>query len=43
MLKFIAIQIVDNEDIKGMIFVVRQYEVITCIELDANIQPTDNR
>ena len=44
MLKFIAIQIVYDEDIKGMIFVVRQHEVITCIELYANIQltPTTN-
>ena len=32
MLKFIAVQLVDDEDVKGMIVVFRQHEVLTCIE-----------
>ena len=46
MLKFTEVQLVDDEDIKGMIFVVRQHKALACIELYANIQlhtlPTPN-
>ena len=46
MLKFTEVQLVDDEDIKGMIFVVRQHKALACIELYANIQlhtlPTTN-
>ena len=38
MIKFIAVQLVDNEDVKGMISVVCQHKALTCIELYANIQ-----
>jgi len=38
MLIFIVVQLVDNEDVKGIIFVIRQHEAFTCIELYANIQ-----
>ena len=46
MLKFIVVQLVDNEDIKGMILVIRQTEIIQFCELYANIKrntvPTPN-
>ena len=46
MLKFTAMQLIDDEDIKGVIFVVRQHEILSCIELYANIElhtlPTPN-
>ena len=38
MLKFTVVQLVDNEDVKGMISIVCQHEVLTCIELYAKIQ-----
>ena len=46
MLKFITVQLVDDEDVKGMIYVIRQYESLQCSELYANIKlhiiPTPN-
>ena len=46
MLKFTAIQLVDNKDLKGMISVIRQTEILQCCELYANIEhnivPTPN-
>jgi len=38
MLKFTSMKIVDNDDIKGMIDVIRQHEVFSSIELYASIE-----
>ena len=38
MLKFTTMQLIGNEDVKGMISVVCQHEILSCIELYANIQ-----
>ena len=38
MLKLIMVQLVDDKNFKGMIYVVRQHEAFRCIELYANIQ-----
>ena len=37
MLKFTAVQLVDDEDVRGMIFVINQSEILQCYELYANI------
>ena len=46
MLKFIAVQLVYDEDVKCMIFVIRQTDILQCCELYANIKrntlPTPN-
>ena len=38
MLKFIVVRLVDDEDVKGMIFVIRQSKILQCCELYANIE-----
>jgi len=38
MLKFKAVQLVDDKEVKGMIFVIRQSEILQCCELYANIK-----
>ena len=38
MLKFTIVKVVDDNDIKGMIVVIRQHEVLSSIELYANIE-----
>jgi len=38
MLKFIAVQLVDNEDMKGMISVIRQIKILQYCELYANVE-----
>jgi len=46
MLKFIAVQLVNNEDVKCMISIIRQTEILQSCELYANIKrstvPTPN-
>ena len=46
MLKFTAVQFVDNEDVKGTILVIHQTEILQCCKLYAyikrNIVPTLN-
>ena len=37
MLKFTAVQLVDDEDVKGIIYVARQHEILSSIELYASI------
>ena len=44
MLKFTTVHLVDNKDVKGMISVIRQTEILQCCELYVNIKvPTPNR
>jgi len=38
MLKFTAVQLVDNEDVIGMILVICQTKILQCFELYANIE-----
>ena len=38
MLKYIAFQLIDNEDMKDMISVIRQTEILQCCKLYANIE-----
>ena len=38
MLKFTTVQLVDIEDMKGMIYVIFQIETLQCCELYANIK-----
>ena len=38
MLKFKAVQLVDDKEVKGMIFVIRQSEILQCCELYENIK-----
>jgi len=38
MLKFTTVQLVDNEDMKGMNLVIRQTKILQCCELYANIE-----
>ena len=46
MLKFTAVQLVDNKYVKGMISVIHQIEILQCCKLYANIEcntvPTPN-
>ena len=46
MLKFTAVQLVDDEAVKGMISIIRKSEILQCCELYANIEwntlPTSN-
>ena len=38
MLKFIAVQLVDDEDVEAMIYVICQSEILQYCELNANIE-----